>query len=171
MVKGLLIICFVAACGLLGSVKAWELKERIVLLEDFQKMILLLKGKMNYLREPITTMIDAEAKKDNSRAFNLLDEAGTALREKNDEMDRIWVQKASEIYKGAYLTEDDMELIIYPGKFLGQTDWENQQARFDFLEKRLQQQIDSARQDYRVKGPLYRKIGFFAGGLVSIIFI
>ena len=47
MVKGLLIICFVAACGLLGSVKAWELKERIVLLEDFQKMILLLKGKMN----------------------------------------------------------------------------------------------------------------------------
>lgn len=59
MVKGLLIICFVAACGLLGSVKAWELKERIVLLEDFQKMILLLKGKMNYLREPITTMIDA----------------------------------------------------------------------------------------------------------------
>lgn len=171
MLKAVLIIGFVASCGFLGAIKAWELKERIVLLEDFRKMLLQIKGRMNYFREPLTTMADDNGKKHDSRAFKLFNEAGTALTEKNAEMNEIWAQEAAKIYKGAYLTADDMELIKYPGSFLGQTDWENHQARFDFLEKRLQEQLDDARNAYTVKGPLYRKIGFFAGGLVSIIFI
>lgn len=175
MLKAVLIIGFISACGILGNVKAWELKERILLLEDFRKMILDLKGKMNYFREPITTILninsDKNEKKSDSRAFKLLSEAGIALREKNAEMDKIWAHNAKIVYKGANLDMEDMKLICYPGCFLGQTDWENQQARFDYLEKRLSEQIEEARQAYRIKGPLYRKIGFFAGGLVSIIFI
>ena len=44
MVKAIMIAGFVAACGFLGTIKAGELKERIVLLEDFRRMLLYLKG-------------------------------------------------------------------------------------------------------------------------------
>ena len=86
-------------------------------------------------------------------------------------MSQIWAQEATRIYKNTPLTDEDMELIRYPGCFLGQTDWQNQQASFEYLEQRLSEQIKQAGQAYAAKGPLYRKIGFFAGGLIAIIFL
>lgn len=171
MVKAVIIIGFVASCGFLGTIKAGELKDRISLLEDFRKMLLYMKGRINYFREPLTTMTENDKKNGRSRAFRLLGEAGAALGEKNAEMSQIWAQEADKIYKGAPLTAADMELIRYPGCFLGQTDWQNQQASFEYLEQRLSGQLDEAARVYAVRGPLYRKIGFFAGGLAAIIFI
>ena len=171
MVKAVMIVGFVSACGFLGTIKAGDLKERILLLEDFRIMLLYLKGKINYFREPLTTMVENDEKNGRSKAFKLLIEAGTALSEKNDEMGQIWGQEADRIYKGTSLTESDMEIIRYPGSFLGQTDWQNHQASFDYLEQRLGEQLAEAGQVYASKGRLYRKIGFFAGGLAAIIFI
>lgn len=171
MVKAVMIVGFVSACGFLGTIKAGDLKERILLLEDFRIMLLYLKGKINYFREPLTTMVENDEKNGRSKAFKLLIEAGTALSEKNDEMGQIWGQEADRIYKGTSLTESDMEIIRYPGSFLGQTDWQNHQASFDYLEQRLGEQLAEAGHVYASKGPLYRKIGFFAGGLAAIIFI
>ena len=171
MVKAVIIVGFVAACGFMGNLKAGELKERIALLEDFRMMILYLKGKINYLREPLTNITEKNKKTDHSKAFSLLSETGAALGEKNDDIGRIWPQKATTIYKSTSLTAEDMEIIKYPGCFLGQTDWQNQQANFDYLEQRLCEQITQAGQIYTSKGPLYRKIGFFAGGLIAIVFL
>ena len=39
------------------------------------------------------------------------------------------------------------------------------------LEERLEKQINAARDNYVKQGPLYRKIGLFAGVLAVIIFI
>ena len=171
MVKALIIVGFVAACGFMGTLKAAELKERITLLEDFRMMIIYMKGKINYFRQPLTTMTEKESQNEHSRAFKLLGEAGIALEKKNDDMSQIWAQEAIRIYKNTPLTADDMELIKYPGCFLGQTDWQNQQASFEYLEHRLSEHIKQAGQAYTAKGPLYRKIGFFAGGLIAIIFL
>ena len=171
MVKAIMTAGFVASCGFMGALKARELKERIALLEDFRRMIIFLKGRINYFREPLTSIAETESKNENSRAFTLLGETGAAFNEKNADMAQIWAQKAVKTYRNTPLTADDMELISYPGTFLGQTDWQNQQASFDYLEQRLSEQIGKARQTYTAKGPLYRKIGFFAGGLIAIIFL
>ena len=171
MAKILIIVGFVAACGFMGTLKAGELKERITLLEDFRMMIIYMKGKINYFRQPLTTMTEKESQYEHSRAFKLLGETGSALGQKNDDMSQIWAQEATRIYKNTPLTAEDMELIRYPGCFLGQTDWQNQQASFEYLEHRLSEQIKQAGQAYAAKGPLYRKIGFFAGGLIAIIFL
>ena len=171
MIKAVMIAGVVAACGFLGTIKAGELKERIILLEDFRRMLIYLKGKINYFREPLTTMADTDEINGRSKAFKLLIEAGTALSEKNDEMGQIWGQEADRIYKGTPLTKSDMEIIKYPGSFLGQTDWQNQQASFDYLEQHLGEQLAEASHAYATRGPLYRKIGFLAGGLAAIIFI
>ena len=171
MIRVVIIAGFVAACGFLGIIKAWELKERAVLLEDYRKMLLQLKSRINYFREPITTVLETEGEKGRSRAIMLLNEIGAELKEKNAEIDRIWSQNVDKIYKHTPLTSDDMEIIRYPGKFLGQTDCDNQQSGFIYMEEKLAAQIDEAEIICRVKGPLYRRLGFFAGGLAAIIFI
>ena len=171
MIREVIIAGFVAACGFFGIIKAGQLKERTVLLEDYRRMLLQLKSRINYFREPIISILEYEGERGHSRAFILLSETGTALKEKNAEIGRIWSHNVNEIYKNTSLTEDDMEIIRYPGNFLGQTDCDNQQAGFIYMEEKLAAQIDEAEKICRVKGPLYRRLGFFAGGLAAIILI
>ena len=75
----------------------------------------------------------------------------------------IWGQKVDEIYGDSPLDKEDRELLKYPGTFIGQTDYENQAARFEYFEIRIKERIEAARKDYAIKGSLYRKIGFFCG--------
>ena len=63
MAKILIIVGFVAACGFMGTLKAGELKERIALLEDFRMMIIYMKGKINYFRQPLTTIPKIQKRK------------------------------------------------------------------------------------------------------------
>ncbi len=171
MIKAVGLIFMVAASGLMGMMKSVELKERIELLEDYLKMVLEVKGHINYFREPLMVIFDCEGKNQLSKAFEFLDRLRHDLAEKNAEIDQIWAQNVDLIYERCPLLPEDMDLLKYPGTFIGQTDYENQLAHFDYLEKRLDEQIASSRDVFRIKGPLYRKIGFFVGGLAAIMVI
>ena len=47
------IIGLITASGLAGIMKAYRLKRRIYLLEDYMKMIMDLKSRINYMKEPL----------------------------------------------------------------------------------------------------------------------
>ena len=169
MLKAAGIIGLVLALGFLGILKTQKLKSRIEVLEEFLKMCLLLKSKINYLREPLTYIFSAESLKEDNRAFSLLRDSFAEAEEKDAEISQIWFQKAEETYKTSELTAKDMESIKYLGIFLGQTDYENQLYQFEYLESMLKNLIGEAYDEWKRKGPLYRKLGFFAGALIGIV--
>lgn len=171
MIKMAAITVIVLGAGLLGVTRASQLKKRIILLEGFLCMILELKGQINYFREPLMNINIHMREKADSEAFILLERVCHDLREKEAQISKIWAQKTKEIYNSSALEEEDIKLFCYAGTFIGQTDFENQLARFQHLERRLGEQINSAKENYNRKGPLYRKIGFLAGGITAIIFI
>ncbi|MEE0796327.1 MAG: hypothetical protein UIJ88_00670, partial [Anaerovoracaceae bacterium] len=53
MLKALGLMGLVTVCGLIGMMKAGELRRRAELLEDFQSMMIEVKGHINYFREPL----------------------------------------------------------------------------------------------------------------------
>lgn len=161
----------VLALGLWGILKAEQLKSRIKTLEEFMKMCLLLKSKINYLHEPLTYIFTQESGQGENRAFRLLYESFAEAGENGGQISQIWTKKADELYKSAGLTGTDMECVKYPGSFIGQTDYENQIYQFEYLERMLQNQINEATEEYKSKGPLYRKLGFFVGALIGIVLI
>ena len=165
------LMCFLAAAGLAGCLKAEELKQRIRLLEELEEMILNLKSQMNYFREPLYSIFEKTGKTSGSRAFLLPAECLNHLRRKNGGIGEIWAQNAEEIYRGTPLTEEDIEIIKFIGTYLGQTDFENQKYQFECTEERLRRQIIQAEETYRQKGPMYRKIGFFGGSLAVLILL
>ena len=59
-----------------------------------------------------------------------------------------------------------MQSICHLGSFIGQTNYENQKMQFEYLEKRLE-----AREESRVKGPMYRRIGFFGGAVAALVLL
>ena len=161
----------VLSAGLLGILQAEKLTRRIRLLEDFQKMVLDLKGQMNYFRIPLVEIFRQTAEKGATEAFQLLEASGADLREKHGEMGQIWAQNADSVYKGTPLTDRDRKVVAELGSFIGQTDFENQKVKFCWLEDLLQQQLEEARHVSRQKGPMYRRIGFFGGILAALVLL
>ena len=171
MFKMIGLISLVLASGLAGMMKASELKERIFLLEDFYKMILEMKGQINYFREPLIGIFRKTEQKQDSKAFQFLGLCRKELENQNREISVIWKDNIECMYKKTSLTKEDREIFCYAGNFIGQTDYENQLQQFEYMEKKISHQIEEARRFYRQKGPMYRRIGFFTGGIVAIVFL
>ncbi|MBQ8563127.1 MAG: stage III sporulation protein AB [Firmicutes bacterium] len=171
MLKAAGLLGLVLAAGLAGMVKAEELKSRIGLLEDFQNLLLSLKSQMNYFREPLYTLFSRTGKKSGSRAFLLPEACLAGLLEKNGEIAQIWAENTRQTYEGTALSEEDKEILCHIGTYLGQTDFANQQMQFQYTEERLAQQLAEAREIYRQKGPMYRRIGFFGGAVAALVLL
>ena len=171
MLKTMGLIALVAAAGFAGVLKAAELKERIRLLEDFLKMMLDLKSRIDYFKQPLLQLFQQSAAKEDTPAYELLNRCQEELRENHGEIRRIWVREAEKIYRKTPLTKEDMQSIFHLGSFIGQTDFDNQKIQFDYLEKRLEEQMTEARNASRIKGPMYRRIGFFGGAVAALVLL
>ena len=171
MLKLLGLFTLVTACGMVGIMKAQELKSRICLLIEMQNLISEMKGKMNYFHEPLFQIFQRSAQKSNLRAFQLPADTLVEFREKGGEISQIWAEKTNEIYKGTSLMEDDLEIIRHIGTYIGQSSFENQQMQFKYTEERLATQLDTARAEYQQKGPMYQKTGFFLGMISALVLI
>ena len=77
---GLLVLT--VALGLIGVLKAESLKEREKLLEEYLKMLLFLKSRINYLREPLSEHFCENAKNEKRKAFLMADEVFIELEGK-----------------------------------------------------------------------------------------
>ena len=166
MLKAAGLLGIVLSLGLFGILKSQELKHRIALLQDFWQMMLQLKSEINYLQEPLQSVLRQRPGKAESKAMQLLLAVQQALDAKQGDLQTVWKQSAETVYKGTPLTAQDLQLVCYPG-----TDCENQARQFQYLETRLQVQLQEAEEVYRTKGPLQRRIGFFAGALLAVVLL
>ena len=164
----------VLSLGLAGIFKAQQLKARVSLLEDFMQMVLELKGQISYFREPLPLIFSKVDKRTGSRACMLLGAVESRLGRQDGQdagITEIWSFNVEEIYKNTPLTPDDLETLKYLGSFVGQTDYDNHIFHFSYLEEKLGRQIDEAKANLKLKGPMYRKIGFFLGATLAILLI
>ena len=163
------IIGLITASGLAGIMKAYRLKRRIYLLEDYMKMIMDLKSRINYMKEPLPDIFRRVEKTDDSKAIYLLSDISSQISKKNLGIAGIWPQSVKQVYRDEPLSHDDLEIFKYPGRFLGQTDYENHLDSFAYLEEKLHMQMLQAAEEYRKKGPMYSKLGFFIGAAGAIL--
>ena len=150
------IIGLITASGLAGIMKAYRLKRRIYLLED-------------YMKEPLPDIFRRVEKTDDSKAIYLLSDISSQISRKRLGIAEIWPQSVKQVYRDEPLSHDDLEIFKYPGRFLGQTDYENHLDSFAYLEEKLHMQMLQAAEEYRKKGPMYSKLGFFIGAAGAIL--
>ena len=118
MLKAAGLLGIVLSLGLLGILKSQELKQRIALLQDFWQMMLQLKSEINYLQEPLQSVLRQRPGKAESKAMQLLPAVQQALDAKQGDLQTVWKQSAETVYKGTPLTAQDLQLVCYPGTFL-----------------------------------------------------
>ena len=79
MLKAAGLLGIVLSLGLLGILKSQELKQRIALLQDFWQMMLQLKSEINYLQEPLQSVLRQRPGNAESKAMQLLPAVQQAL--------------------------------------------------------------------------------------------
>ena len=126
---------------------------------------------INYFREPLPLIFEKLKNSNNIRASLLLEDMVLEIRNKPCNISAIWALKAKERYRSEPLKNEDVELIIYVGNFIGQTDYDNQMNKFTYLEDKLKERISDAQNELSKKGPIYKKIGFIIGIMISIVFL
>lgn len=72
MLKAAGLLGIVLSLGMLGILKSQELKQRIALLQDFWQMMLQLKSEINYLQEPLQSVLRQRPGNAESKAMQLL---------------------------------------------------------------------------------------------------
>lgn len=165
------LILLVAASSIAGVIKAEELRKRVVILEDYKKMVMELKSRINYFRQPFVYIKSEDSLNGDISAFSLLDRLRSDIEEKEWEISRIWSDNIEAMYMHTPLQKEDIEIMKYLGNFIGQSDYENQIYHFEYLENRLDKQIASAADIYKLRGPLCRKLGFLSGILIAFMLI
>ena len=96
--------------------KAGELRRRAELLEDFQSMMIEVKGHINYFREPLPDIFIKLGENGESEAFSFLMRTGDMLKEKNGDIAGIWSSQVMKTYEKEPLTEEDLRILRYPGE-------------------------------------------------------
>lgn len=168
-ILGLMSLFF--ASGMIGIYKGMGLRDRIVLLEDYKKMILALRSRINYYREPLPLAFQRLSKTADSRAFKVLNSCIDELNKKDGEISQIWAEKVKESYEKTTLKQEDIKTLQFAGQFLGQTDFENQLQQFQYLDEKLDEILLDAKSDYKSRGTLYSKTGFFIGTILVILLL
>lgn len=171
MLKIIGIIGLVISCGLFGISRSTNMKIRIELLEEYYEMIMQLKGQINYFKEPLPELFTKLAQNDTSKAYMFLKALCDEIDEKGLYKRDLWAKKLKCVYQDTVLTNEDIEIMTYLGDFIGQTDYYNQIQHFSYIEENLKAQIEKAKSNYKDKGPLYNKIGFFLGAIIGILLI
>ena len=94
MLKIIGLMALVAAAGFSGVLKAAELKERIRLLEDFLKMMLDLKSRIDYFKQPLLPLFQQTSSKEDTPAYELLKRCQKELQENHGEIRNVWRREA-----------------------------------------------------------------------------
>ena len=171
MLKILGILGLISSFGLIGISRSSLLKKRVDLLEEYYQMIMELKGQINYFKEPLPDIFNRLTKNNNSYTDFFLMEVLDEMNEKNCYSSDFWLKRLKSVYSNTAITHEDMQIISYLGDFLGQTDYNNHLQHFLYIERKLQNHISQAKENYHSKSPMYNKIGFFIGGIIGILLI
>ena len=162
----------VLACGLMGIMKARQLKLRLSLLEDFLQMTLAIKGQISYFKEPLPEVFKKVDKRADSRACELLAGLGDVMEQKRRSDRAFFGRRRSLKYiRTCRFLQLYREIFNYLGSFIGQTDYENHLMHFAYMEQRLAAQIEEARKELKSKAPMMRKLGFFLGAIPAVLLL
>lgn len=154
----------ITICFYLGNLKAKTYENRVLELSKFQNSLLVLKNKIEFTYEPISSVFADISKtiyeNDNNIFFNVLN--------KNSELCIAWNEATDEIVN---INMEDREIIKMFGKTLGKIDIKGQVSQIELSLKLIEKQIEKAEMEKNKNSKLYRAMGIISGMAICVILV
>lgn len=165
----LLVLAF---CGWMGIAFQNDMKDRIWMLQEFSRGILLLKQEITYLKFPLAEAVRHAGQRMERPVKDFFFEMGNRLEELEEaSFAVVWEDMIKKCLFGTALKKEDLELICQLGQQLGQMECGEAEKVFMVYEQRLELALAGARETYKEKAQLYRRLGIMGGIFLVILLL
>lgn len=167
MFKLLGITLIFAACCYLGEVSGRRLFRRRNFLCEMTVFTAALKSRIRFTGDELDLAVRESA------AQPLVKKYFGSINVVSGEEDfsGIWGEMSAEAAAGCSLTVDDLNLLLGLGKGLGTTDTEGQMDHLSMYEEFFRQSYETAKEEAKTKGRLYRICGVCAGAAAALLLL
>lgn len=162
----------ISSAAAIGFLKSEELNERVKLLEELKRMMVLLQGELRFHRAELSEAFEniAERVEEPFAAFLKGTAAQLEKREKGG-LEVVWRDNLQQLLKEDGFQRSDVELLELLGNSLGYLDLTMQTEHLNLTILRTEEVIGQAKNQQEKKGKLYQTMGITAGALLTLLII
>lgn len=170
MLKMIGIVCVFFGCISLGMERIQRMKDRIWILREMERSLILFKGMAETYRLPmewICEKISDQVRFPVSDFYKML-KIGLEQKEASNGED-IWIKCIK--YMGKAFDKEDQMLFLHLGAFLGVQDLRMQNEVIDNCILNVRNRMNQLEKERPEKEHLYRVLSFSIGGFLILFFI
>ena len=172
MLKIIGAVLVIFACAALGYKKSAAISDRLFLLREIEKLLLLLMGEITYRREALPEAVLRVSGKVQEPLCSFVKEtAEMAQKYQGERFACIFRENAEKYLKNSELTQKDFEEFVQLGEYLGYLDTDMQKNTTQWYLQQLKTEIDILAGEIPVKKKLYRSLGVLSGIFLAILLL
>lgn len=165
-------IMILIACAGIGYGKGREYKQRIRQLLLEKRMILMLRGEIQYALTPLPDAFSSIAGRMDNLYGTFLKEVSMELQKQNAKtVGQVWEEKAKEIFSKSVLTREDIKQLQALGGQLGYLDTQMQLSTIELHLEQLEHKILALEQEQGKKSRVCNCLGIFAGVMLNLMLL
>lgn len=165
---GGIIICL--STYAMGLKKSALIEQRLSILDEFEKSLVLLKGEIKYAQESLPEAVSNVGQRTTGivkQFYNtLLDGISDGIEL---EFRKIWDENVNKCFTSELVSAEDINVISQLGGQLGHLDIEMQIRALDLCLNKLKERKENAIKDINEKSKLYRTVGLASGALITLV--
>ncbi len=161
-----------AVSVIVGRLKAKELQVRVLRLEEFKRMLLLLQGELRFHRSTLSEAFENVAKRVEDPFSAFLMETSRRMEEKDaGGFECIWKETSKKLLlQDGFQKEDERLFDLLQGS-LGYLDFAMQTETLNLAMLQSEEVIQDAKEQKELKGKLYQTMGGTVGALLALLIL
>lgn len=165
-------LAVITATTLIGIVAGKELEYRLFSLRYIKKLMLMLRGEINYLKAPLYEAFVNVGRRSKEPYKEFFLKVSDGIENLScDSFYEIWSSSTELLKNNTSLTDKDLRLLKRVGECLGYMDKDMQLGMIDLYIEQLDLEIKIAQEEIKDKVKVYNCLGIMAGIFAVIMMV
>ncbi len=170
MLKALGILCILAGSTGIGFLYAQELELRMAELQQIQQLLLLLRGEIRYMHQPLPEAFWHLSGKAPVPFADFLTKTAKELQERNGQTaEEIWKRNLKSCLPALHIDRQEQKDLEKLGSMLGYLDVDMQVNALDYYLEQLKQSSLRAQEMSKSHKKLYQYMGILVGAALTVL--
>jgi stage III sporulation protein AB len=163
-------VMVVISCSMMGFIIAGNFKYRPKTLRNLQVALSMLETEINYGHSPLPEALKSISKKCEKDVAELFVITAKNLSSRNGlTANEAWEKSLKDFYINSYITDNDYEILMAFGKYLGSTDKQNQIKNIKLTLDNLRQQEITSIEEKQKNEKLWKYLGVLSGLMILLL--
>lgn len=172
IVKIIGIICVLGTSIGIGTYFIQRDKDRLHLIKEMKKMLLLWRGSIRQSNETIPEVLENISGKLDKRLETLLKNIAIKMKKMNGEnLNNIWIDEVENVFHNSSLLDEDVDLLKKVGDVIGFLDKQLQIENMDSFKIEIDEKIYKIKSEIDEKHRIYRILSIMGGLFLIIILV